>query len=439
MVGKERALALLERALNASPAEQTEVSLRGGESNLTRYANNAIHQNVSDSNYRLAVRLAFGKRLGIASTNDLSDEGIRRCVDEAVTIARLSQENPDFVSFAKPAAACGEVITSYASTAGCTPEDRAQAVRRILARADAAGLEAAGACETVSGEFAVANSHGVCAYAPYTDASITAVIMSDTGSGYADAANRDFAALAVDRVASESVERAQAARNPRAVEPGEYEVVLNYYAVQELLHYLNYMAFGAMAYQEGRSFMAGRLGEKVMSEKISIWDDGLDAAGPAMPFDGEGVPKQRVDLIKDGVATGVVYDTFTANREPGRVSTGHGTGYSAHAGNLFIGAGDATPEQMIAATKRAIFVTRFHYIRAVHPGRTIVTGMTRDGAFLIEDGKIVGPVKNLRFTQSIVDAFAGAELVGRDRQRVFASVVPMLKLARFNFTGGTDH
>lgn len=439
MVGKERALELLERALAASPADQTEVSLRAEERNLTRYANNAIHQNVNDTNFRLSVRLAFGKRLGIAATNDLSDEGIRRCVDEAVTIARLSGENPDFVSFAAPAPARGEVVTHFAATAACTPEERARAVRRILAEADAAGLEAAGACETVSGEFAVVNSHGIRAYVPYTDASITAVIMADSGSGYADAANRDFAALAVDRVASEAVARALAARNPRAIEPGEYEVVLNYYAVAELLQYLSHMGFGAMAYQEGRSFMSGRLGQKVMSEKISIWDDGLDPAGAPMPFDAEGVPKQRVDLITNGVATGVVYDTFTANREPGKVSTGHGTGHSAFAANLFMGAGDATPEELIAATARGIFVTRFHYIRPVHPGRTVVTGMTRDGAFLIEDGRIVGPVKNLRFTQSIVDAFAGAELVGRERRRVWDAVVPMVKLARFNFTGTTDH
>lgn len=439
MVGKERALELLERALAVSPADQTEVSLRAEERNLTRYANNAIHQNVSDANRRLAVRLAFGKRLGIAATNDLSEEGVRRCVDEAVTIARLSGENPDFVSFAVPAPVRGEVVTHYAATAACTPEERARAVQQILAEADAAGLEAAGACETVSGEFAIVNSHGIRAYVPYTDASITAVIMAESGSGYADAANRDFAALAVDRVASEAVARALAARNPRAIEPGEYEVVLNYYAVAELLQYLSHMGFGAMAYQEGRSFMSGRLGQKVMSEKISIWDDGLDPAGAPMPIDAEGVPKQRVDLIKNGVAAGVVYDTFTANREPGKVSTGHGTGHSAFAANLFMGAGDATPDELIAATKRGIFVTRFHYIRPVHPGRTVVTGMTRDGAFLIEDGRIVGPVKNLRFTQSIVDAFAGAELVGRERRRVWDAVVPMVKLARFNFTGTTDH
>lgn len=439
MVGKERALELLEQALAASPADQTEVSLRGGESNLTRYANNAIHQNVNESNHRLAVRLAFGKRLGITGTNDLSDEGISRCVDEAAAIARLAKETPDFVSFAHPAPARGEVKTHYEATAGCAPEDRARAVQRILAKADAAGLEAAGACETLSGEFAVASSLGVRAYVPYTDSNITAVIMSATGSGYADAADRDFAALDVERVATESVARAQAAADPRAVEPGEYEVILNYYAVQELLQYLSYMSFGALGFQEGRSFMAGKLGQQVMAGQVSIWDDGLDPAGPALPFDAEGVPKQRVDLVRNGIAAGVVYDTFTANRESGRASTGHATGRGAAAANLFIGAGDATAEQMIAATKRGILITRFHYIRPVHPGRTIVTGMTRDGAFLIENGKLVGPVKNLRFTQSIVDAFAGAELIGRDRQRVFEAVVPMMKLARFNFTGGTDH
>lgn len=441
MVGKEQALALLERALKLSPADQTEVRLNTLERDLSRYANNAIHQNVSESSVRLTVKLAFGQQVGQVATSDLSEDGVQRLVADAARIAHLVKPNPQFVSFAKPQPLPDGVPTYFDATADCTPEDRARAIATILTEADGAGLEAAGICETMVQELAVANSHGVRAYVPSTDSGITTVLMADTGASYAADASRDFSALEPGRVAEEAVARAIAARHPRSVEAGEYEVILDHYAVADLLGNLSYMAFGAMGYQEGYSFMAGKLGQQVMGEKLSIWDDGLDPRGAAMPCDSEGVPKRCVELITNGVATGVVYDTFTANREPGKASTGHAAHgpYSNGAENLIIGAGDSDRAAMIRATKRGILVTRFHYIRSVHAGKTIVTGMTRDGAFLVENGQLIGPVKNLRFTQSIAGAFANVDLVGAEQRRVGNMVVPMLKLGKFNFTGGTDH
>ena len=267
--------------------------------------------------------------------------------------------------------------------------------------------------------------------------------MSPTGSGFAEASSRNAADLNATAVGEEAIARCQANQSPIDFDPSEMEVILSHYAVAELLGYLNYMGFGALPFQEGRSFMAGKLSQKVMDEKLTIWDDGLDPAGAPMPFDFEGVGKQKVVIIDKGVANAVVYDSFTAHREPGKRSTGHSNGrFSASAMNLFIASGTATEQEMIAQTKRGIYVTRFHYIRPIHPARTIITGMTRDGAFLVEDGRITSPVKNLRFTQSIVEAFSHVDLVGKETRLLgeFAlSRVPMLKLARFNFTGKTAH
>jgi predicted Zn-dependent protease len=211
---------------------------------------------------------------------------------------------------------------------------------------------------------------------------------------------------------------------------------------------MGYTGFSALALQEGRSFMTGKLGEQIVDEGVRIWDDGLDPAGIPWPFDFEGVPKERVDLIVDGVARGVVYDTYRAAQEAGKASTGHALPAPNRLGpfplNVFFGTGDTTLEEMIAGTERGIYVTRFHYTRPVEPKEVVITGMTRDGTFLIEDGEIAYPVKNLRFTQSYVEALNHVEGIGRDARLLpgLASIardsVPALKLGAFNFTGATE-
>ncbi len=444
MLGEKRIKEITDHVLACSTADQTEVVIIAQDSQLTRFANSTIHQNVAERNTQVNVRAVVGKRIGVASTNDLSAEALQRVAETAVTIARLQPENPDFISLPGPAAIT-PVQAFDEATAAFTPQKRAHAVASICRQAIAEGLIAAGAFSTTVYETAVANSLGVFAYHPSTEAELNTVIMSDDSSGYAAQISTRASDLDAESLGREAVNKALRSRHPRALEPGRYTVVLEPYAVQDFLSTLAYLGLGAQAVQEGHSFMAGRFGERIMSEAISIWDDGLDARGLPHPFDFEGQPKQRVDLIRHGVAEAVVYDSYTAGKE-GKRSTGHALPAPSTYGplplHLFMASGQATLEEMIAGTERGLLITRFWYTRPVHPKLVIVTGMTRDGTFLIERGEIAYPVKNLRFTQSYLDALAQVEQVGRERRLLAdfggADYVPALKLSEFNFTGATE-
>jgi predicted Zn-dependent protease len=226
---------------------------------------------------------------------------------------------------------------------------------------------------------------------------------------------------------------------------GEYTVILEDHAVATLLTYLSYLGFGALPMQEKRSFMAGQLGKKITGSNVSIWDDGLDASGLPVPFDFEGMPKRRVNLITNGVAEAVVYDTYTASRE-GKESTGHAlpapNTYGPLPGNLFMQSGEHSKAEMLASVDRGLWVTRFHYVNPVHPLKTVLTGMTRDGTFLIEDGAIAGGVKNLRFTQNVLEAFARVRMISLDSRlgrSFFGGIrVPSVLIDGFAFTGVTE-
>ena len=228
------------------------------------------------------------------------------------------------------------------------------------------------------------------------------------------------------------------------LEPGEYPVILEEYAVATILEYLSWAGFSALAVEEGRSFMD--LGQQIMGPNVTIWDDGLDPLGLPTAIDYEGVPKQRVDLISNGVARAVVHDTATATRA-GVASTGHGlpapNAFGPIAWNLFMAPGSSAKEVMLSGIERGVWVTRFHYVNIVHAKRGILTGMTKDGTFLIEDGRISRPIRNLRFTQSIPEAFSTIEAIGSETRMVAAEYsginarVPALRLAKFAFTGAT--
>jgi predicted Zn-dependent protease len=270
--------------------------------------------------------------------------------------------------------------------------------------------------------------------------------MSETSSGHSSRVSKDVGDIDGDEVAREAVDKALRGVQPITVEPGDYEVILEPYAVCDMLDFFSYLSFGALAFTEKRSFMSGRMGERVMSESISIWDDGFDERGLPMAFDYEGVPKQRVNFIDEGVAKNVCWDTYHATKAgPDHFSTGHALPAGATIGplplHLFMAPGEASLDDMVKDVKRGIWVTRFWYTRTVHPLNVVVTGMTRDGTFLIENGEIAGPVRDLRFTQGYVEALNHVDAVGRDLQLVLgdigggARLVPALKLKKWTFTG----
>ncbi len=446
MLGEKRLADIAQRVLREANAEQAEVMITSNDSYLTRFATNTIHQNVAESDATVRVRVISDHRTGVATGNDLGEQGLKKLIATAERIASFQERVPDLAPMPTPRPA-KSASAHIEATARCTPMDRALGVEKILAPSRAHGLEAAGAFATEEQEIYIANSHGVAAYHRGTVASILTVIMGEDSSGYAADASIDVTRIDPAAVGKTAIDKAIAGRHPTAIEPGEYTVILEEEAVADMLFFLGYMGMGALAMQEGRSFMCGRLGQRVTGEKITIWDDGLDPRGLPLPFDFEGTPKQKVVLIDKGIAQNVVYDSATAAKEPGKTSTGHSLPAPNTQGplpiNLFMEPGRVTKEEMLASTERGIWVTRFHYTNILHPVKTLITGMTRDGTFLIEKGKVARPLKNLRFTQSILEALASVEAIGsrlkvvKDDWNALGTTVPALKIRDFRFTGTT--
>lgn len=447
MLGRDRLNEIAQLALESAQADQAEVLISSGDEHLTRFAENTIHQNVSERNTTVRVRAVCGSKVGVATGNDMSAKGIAAVVKAAETVAGFQRENEDFRSL--PESQEQRSLDAHCeATAACTPDERAEGAAEICRMAGKNDLRAAGAFSTSVQELMIANSLGIRAYHRNTVAHISTVVMGETSSGYAAATAMDVGDLDPTAVGRTAIDKALASRDPTPIEPGEYTVILEEEAVADMLFTLSYLGFGALAVQEGRSFMSGRFGERVTGDNITIWDDGGDRRGLVLPFDFEGVRKERVSLIENGVAMGVVYDSFTAGREEGKSSTGHSLPAPNTFGpipvNLFLAPGEATKEEMLASTKKGIWVTRFHYTNPVHPVKTILTGMTRDGTFLIEEGRIIRPLKNLRFTQSILEAFANADMLGSSLALIksgwgnFVTCVPAMKIDRFRFSGTTE-
>lgn len=447
MLGETRIKKITNAILARSSADQTEVVILAGADALTRFANSTIHQNVAVTDTEVRIRVVLGSRVGVATTNNLDEEALAQTLENAMAIARLLPENPDFKSLPGPQTLPKATAFSEA-TAGCTPEDRAKRVGIICMKARSDGIIASGALSTSTLEIGVENSLGTYAYFPTTYADINTVIMGDTSAGYASALALDINDLDFEAIGSEAVQKCLRSKDPRPLDPGTYTVILEPYAVQDFIQMMSYTGFSALAMQEGRSFMVGKIDQQIVDPRISVWDDGQDPAGIPIPFDFEGVPKHRVDLIEKGIARGVVYDSYHAGKEDGKTSTGHALPAPNTFGplpiNLFFSPGSSTLEDMIQSTKRGVYVTRFHYTRPVEPTKVVITGMTRDGTFLIENGEITCPVKNLRFTQSYLESLNTVEMIGKDSRLLtgLASIardsVPTLKLGAFTFTGATE-
>ena len=443
-------LVLAEQVLDLAAkagASQAEVLISVDDAALTRFANSEIHQNVAETNARLSLRFIDGQRIGVAATGRFDPAALAAVAETAGRIARNVEPNMDFVSLPRPGPApIPDLAAAYSTaTAEATPELRADGARAVIAEADAAGVTAYGSFATTTETIVVANSLGVRASGARTSSQLITVSMGPSGgSGYAEAAAVDATRIDAAAIGREASERATSTAGATSIAPGDYPVVLDSYAVVDILDMLGYLGFSALAVQEGRSFV--EMGKRVGSELVSIRDDGADPAGLPMAFDYEGVAKERVDLLTRGVCTGVVYDSQTAVRD-GVHSTGHGlpapNPYGPFPLNMVMEAGTASREELIGGLERGLLVTRFHYTNPVHPKLAIVTGMTRDGTFLVENGRIVGPVKNLRFTQSYLDAIAGISAVGRDRRclkgLLGAVVVPAVRIDGWTFTGATEH
>jgi len=439
---------LLDRALAHATTERVEALVLAQDLALTRFATNRIHQNVREHDATLQVRVVDHDRIGVASTNKLDEAGIRDVVERASAIAERSAPNPAAAVLPEPDGRDHDPDLGYVpGTAEASPELRARGARVVIDAGEAKGLQASGSFSTSVMTIAVANSLGVRARHRSTKAALLTVMMdgfaSGAASGYAHAGSTDVADLDPEALGLEAADTGDRMRGAGELEPGEYEVILEEYAVAGLLEYLSYIGFSGLAHEEGRSFMD--LGRRLMGENVSIWDDGQDPSGMPSPIDFEGVVRRRVDLIQDGVARAVVHDAATGSRA-GTGSTGHGLPAPNLLGpmalNLFMAPGSTPRDELLRGVKRGVWVTRFHYINPVHPKKAILTGMTKDGTFLIEDGRLSRPILNFRFTQSIPEAFSDVRAAGSET-RVLpgeffgAARVPALHLGSFNFTGVT--
>ncbi len=433
------------RRAQAAGATEAEVLASADRSALTRFANSQIHQNVAEDRVGLNLRFVVGRRVAVTSTDRTDDEGIRNLVDSAAAIARVVERLDDWGGLPKPAPAADVPGAASAGTASATPEFRAEGARAVIAAADEADVVAFGSLSTTTETVAVATTAGIRVAEERTNAQLLTVMMGpDGGNGYAEANAVDATTIDAAAVGREAAAKARASANPVEVDAGDYPVVLEEYAVVDIMDMLGMLGFSALAVQEGRSFVEP--GKRIGSPLISIWDDGRDPAGLPMGFDYEGVAKQRVPLVDRGLCAGVVYDAQTAARE-NRASTGHGLPAPNPWGpfplNMQMAAGAASRDDLIGGLERGLLVTRFHYTNPVHPKLAIITGMTRDGTFLVEGGEIVGPVRNLRFTQSYLEALAATSAVGRERKLVRgllgAALVPALRIDAFTFTGTTQH
>ena len=442
----EAALHLAERIVRqaeAAGAGEAEALVVAGESALTRFANSEIHQNVASSEVFVNLRFVQGRRVGVASSGRVDRVGIRALVERAAAITANVEELEDWAGLPEAGAAEPVLAAWSDGTASASPELRAEAARAVIAAADEAGVTAYGSFSTEAEAVAVATSKGVRAAERRTSSQLLTVTMGpDDGTGYAEQVSVDATQIDAGAIGREAADRARASVNPVDMAPGDYPVVLLDYAVVDLVDMLGYLGFSALAVEEDRSFWEP--GRRVASPLITLVDDARDPAGVPMGFDAEGVPKQRLSLLEAGMCRDLAYDAQTAARA-GRASTGHGlpapNTYGPFPTNMVMAAGDTPMDELVGGLDRGLLVTRFHYTNPVHNKRVIITGMTRDGTFLVEGGRIVGPVRNLRFTMSYLDALANVEAVSRERRclRGFmgASVVPSLRLSSFSFTGAT--
>lgn len=435
----EELLAIADTVLQQVPdGAEAEVTVTESSSALTRFANGAIHQSVADRLLRLRLRLLRADRCGVAEMQVDGPGAAAALVRTADAIRALSPPGEQVPLYTPDAGADTDVGYS-AATAEATPEARAQQVTMVCAAAAAQTQQAFGALETVVNAIAMVSTAGLRRSARHSIAELIAVVRGADGSAYAARHAADASHIDAGEVASEVTDRAARNQGARPVPPGDYEVVLSPYAVAEMLEYLGLMGMGGLAVLENRSFM--RIGRRLMSDSVTITDDPTEPTLAPLPFDGEGASSRPVTLIERGVCRAVVHDSMTA-AQSGVATTGNSFAQPNTEGPLprylCMAAGDADPAAMIAGCKRGLLVTRFWYVRPVQPLATIITGMTRDGTFLVEGGQVTRPVSDLRFTQGIVAALSDVRAISADRLAVRgylgAMLAPWLHLGSFTFS-----
>jgi len=430
---------IAERILKLSNADETEVEIDVTTDALTRFANNIIHQNVAEQVLHISVRAVMDSRTARATTNKTDEESLRRVAAAAERLALHQPKNPGLLPMLG-AQKIPKMDRFFADTAEAVPQERARAVTRVCKLAEknkqtAAGIFSSGAMQTV-----LANSKGLFAHHEQTRSEFSVTILEPNSSGWAKANSPNIRDLDPDRLAERASGKAADSRQPRELPPGHYTTILEPSAVLDMVGFLFY-DFAGTAVLDKRSCFNDRMGKKVFGENITLWDDVYHPFQLGAPYDGEGVPRQKVLLVDRGVPKNLVYSRATAKKMKAK-PTGHGFGlpneYGEAPTNLVFAGGDKSLDEMIRSTQRGILVTRLWYIREVDPYEKILTGMTRDATFLVEKGKVAGGIRNLRFNQSILKMLSNVEMLGpavrAAGEESFEMVVPAMKIKDFHFS-----
>lgn len=452
LLTREQMQALANRVLAMSTADETRVSINSTWEGNTRFAGGEITTSGEAVNTTVTVGAVLGRRRASATTNLLDDGSLRRTVDLAMRLARLSPEDPESMP-ELTAQTYAEVPGFIEATANLGPEGRATAVQRVLERAREVGRPAgdvfvAGYLEATAGARAIANNRGLFAYHRSTDSGLSTTVRTPdrTGSGWASAGARDWGAIDPGALGARAAQKAVASRNPQTIEARPYTVVLEPGAVADLIPLLS-SALNARTSDEGRGPFskrggANKLGEKVADERVTIYSDPTDPELLAQPFDNEGFPVTRRVWIENGILRSLQYSRFWAQKQSVQATGGGGGGGGGFGGGLPGGlkmvGGTKTTEELVAGTERGVLVTRFWYIRSLDPRTVLVTGLTRDGTFLIENGKITRSLKNFRWNESPLFLLNKIEEIGRAERTAAGQVMPGIRAKDFNFTSLSD-
>jgi PmbA protein len=465
MLEREPAGDIFDRIKKFSTADEIEVLFSGGRFALTRFANNTIHQNVAEENHVVSVRSAFGGRTARAFTNKFDEESLRQVVRSAESLAMVQHPDPDLLPMLDPQEASGSVgggaratqslSRHFERTAGITPQSRAEGVKKIVGVAEKYRLTTAGVFSSGESFEGIFNSRGLSKWHTQTSAEVSITMLAGDSSGWQKANSPDAANLDPLALAETAAQKAVDSASPREIPAGKYTVILEPAAVLDIVGFM-FWDYSGMALLDQRSFLTGRIGTKLFGDNVTIWDDVANPLQAGSPFDGEGVQRQKVGLVENGVVKRVVYARATAERmkrsehkdKVGPIAaTGHGFALPNEMGEMPLNIvfapvrGPQNIEQMIASTERGVLVTRLWYIREVEPFEKILTGMTRDGTFYVENGRVQGGVRNFRFNESLIHMLSNVETmsvpVRSCGEESFDMVVPAMKVKEFNFTETT--
>ncbi len=431
---KEEAKQLLDKALSYSKAETCEVNLTGDNSGNIRYARNTVSTAGYQNNQNMVVQSSFGNKVGVATIDEFTDETIARAVKTSEELARLAPENPEFMPPLDPQQ-YDESKEYFESTANINPDFRADVAAKSIEPARAKDVTAAGFLNDSAQIAAMANSNGLFAYNQFTDLNFTVTMRSNdgTGSGWVSRDFNDVNDFDAAEASAVAIDKALQSKNAKAIEPGKYTVILEPAASVQLLQNM-FGSFNARTADEGRSFMSKegggtKLGEKIVDERVNLYSDPQDPRVPGSTWNQGGVPVKKIDWLKDGVVQNLFYSRYWAKEK--------GVDPVPFPSNGIMAGGDASLEDMIKDTQRGVLITRLWYIRTVDPQTLLYTGLTRDGTFFIENGKIKHPIKNFRFNESPIIMLNNLETLGQ-QVRINGNLIPYMKVRDFTFTSLSD-